>query len=103
MKQLLLAVVRFYQQKISPGLPRRCRYYPTCSQYMVDALTEHGAGKGVIMGTARILRCHPFVKGGIDYVPLKFTLRRNETGEYPGPYGVVRQPAKKASTNNNKE
>lgn len=86
MKKIILSVVHFYQKYISPGLPRRCRYHPTCSQYMVDAVNYHGGFKGFIMGIGRIFRCHPFVKGGVDYVPLKFTVRRNEGGEYAGPY-----------------
>lgn len=86
MKNILLKLVRFYQKHISVARGRTCRYHPTCSQYMADSLTYHGALKGLIMGTARILRCHPFVKGGIDYVPLKFTLRRNPNETYPGPY-----------------
>ena len=52
--RLLIAGVHFYQQRISPGLPKRCRYHPTCSQYMVDALTYHGPLKGLIMGISRI-------------------------------------------------
>ncbi|QIL46670.1 membrane protein insertion efficiency factor YidD [Vagococcus coleopterorum] len=86
MKRLILAIVGFYQRKISPGLPRRCRYHPTCSQYMVDAVNYHGGFKGFIMGIARIFRCQPLVKGGIDYAPLKFTVRRNSDEVYPGPY-----------------
>jgi putative component of membrane protein insertase Oxa1/YidC/SpoIIIJ protein YidD len=53
---------------------------------MVDALRTHGAFKGLLMGLSRILRCHPFVHGGIDYVPLKFSLRRNPDQNYHGPY-----------------
>ncbi|MGX7058739.1 membrane protein insertion efficiency factor YidD [Vagococcus humatus] len=84
--RLFIAGVRFYQRRISPGLPKRCRYHPTCSQYMVDALTYHGPLKGLIMGISRILRCQPLVKGGIDYVPLTFSLKRNPDQCYPGPY-----------------
>ncbi len=58
-------------------IPPSCRYYPTCSSYMIQAIQVHGAGKGSLMGISRILRCHPFVKGGIDYVPQRFTLKRN--------------------------
>ncbi|MGX6978697.1 membrane protein insertion efficiency factor YidD [Vagococcus elongatus] len=86
MKRLLLKLVHFYQKYISAGRPASCRYHPTCSQYMADAVTYHGALKGFLMGIARILRCHPFVKGGIDYVPLRFTLKRNPDDHYPGPY-----------------
>lgn len=77
MKKILIGLVNFYRRYISPGLPQSCRYYPTCSSYMIKAVETQGAFKGFLMGIARILRCHPFVKGGIDYVPQKFTLRRN--------------------------
>ncbi|WP_460022349.1 membrane protein insertion efficiency factor YidD [Lactovum odontotermitis] len=77
MKKFLIAFVHGYQRFISPILPPSCRYYPTCSNYMIQAIQKHGAAKGFLMGTARILRCHPFVQGGIDYVPDHFSLRRN--------------------------
>lgn len=77
MKKLLIAPVRFYQKFISPFFPASCRYRPTCSAYMIEAIEKHGL-KGVLMGIARILRCHPFVNGGYDPVPDHFTLRRNK-------------------------
>lgn len=83
MKKVLIAFVRFYQRFISAGRPPTCRYYPTCSSYMIQAIEVHGALKGLLMGTARILRCHPFRKGGLDYVPNKFTLKRNKAREMP--------------------
>lgn len=86
MKWLLTKLISGYQRFISPARPATCRYHPTCSQYALDALKQHGALKGSLMAVARILRCHPFVKGGIDYVSLKFTLRRNTNQNYPGPY-----------------
>ena len=61
MKQVLTWLVRGYQRFISPLLPPSCRYYPTCSTYMIQALQKHGAIKGSLMGIARILRCNPFV------------------------------------------
>lgn len=70
-------MVRFYQKFISPIFPPTCRYWPTCSTYMIDALKKHGIILGSIMGCARILRCNPFVRGGVDPVPDNFTLRRN--------------------------
>lgn len=79
--QILIAPVRFYQIAISPLLPGACRYHPTCSNYMITAIQKHGIC-GVMMGTARILRCNPFVKGGIDYVPDHFSLRRNPVNPY---------------------
>ena len=88
--KLIISLVKFYQRFISPALGQRCRYHPTCSQYMMDAVQTHGGLKGGAMGIGRILRCHPFVKGGIDYVPLKFSLRRNPDEEYHGPYNYRR-------------
>lgn len=60
MKKKLISLVRFYQRFISPAFPPSCRYYPTCSNYMIQAIKTHGAIKGTLMGVARILRCHPF-------------------------------------------
>ena len=65
----LVAFVRLYQRFISPLLPRHCRYEPTCSAYMVEALRIHGAGRGLLLGLRRISRCHPWAPGGIDRVP----------------------------------
>ena len=75
-RKLLIAPVRFYQKFISPAFPPSCRYKPTCSAYMIEAIEKHGA-KGVLMGIARILRCHPLVEGGEDPVPDRFSLHRN--------------------------
>lgn len=70
-------LVKLYQRYISPAFPATCRYRPTCSAYMIEALQKHDL-KGLVMGIARILRCHPFVKGGDDPVPDHFTLRRSQ-------------------------
>ena len=64
MKKILIALVRWYQKRISPMTPPSCRYHPTCSNYMIEAIEKHGI-KGVLMGIARILRCHPLVEGGL--------------------------------------
>lgn len=72
-----MRIIRFYQQHISPATPPSCRYHPTCSSYALEAVDKHGALKGGAMSTARILRCNPFVEGGVDKVPDYFTLRRN--------------------------
>ena len=77
MKKSLIALVKWYQKRISPMSPPSCRYLPTCSNYMIGAIEKHGL-KGVLMGIARILRCHPFLTGGDDPVPDYFTLRRNK-------------------------
>ena len=77
MKKILIALVRWYQKRISPMTPPSCRYHPTCSNYMIGAIEKHGI-KGVLMGIARILRCHPLVEGDDDPVPDYFTLRCNK-------------------------
>ena len=69
MKRALLKFFRFYQQQISPALPPRCRYIPTCSQYAVEAVEKYGAAKGGFLALKRFMRCHPFHKGGYDPVP----------------------------------
>lgn len=78
MKKILIGLVKGYQTLISPLLGPSCRYTPTCSNYMIDAIKRHGALKGLLMGIARILRCHPFARGGFDPVPDHFTLKRYE-------------------------
>ena len=62
MKTLFLTLIKFYQRAISPWLPARCRYSPTCSQYAVEAITKYGAAKGGWLALKRFLRCHPFTK-----------------------------------------
>ncbi|MDD3401687.1 MAG: membrane protein insertion efficiency factor YidD [Eubacteriales bacterium] len=69
MKRVLIRCIRFYQTQISPALPNRCRFTPTCSQYAVEAIQKHGAFKGMGLAAWRILRCNPFCKGGYDPVP----------------------------------
>ena len=62
MKRLLLWLIRFYQQAISPLSPPKCRYCPTCSNYAYEAIKKYGALKGGFLALRRILRCHPFSK-----------------------------------------
>lgn len=66
LSMLLIAAVRFYQRGISPLLGPSCRFTPTCSQYMIEAIQKYGAIRGVIKGIRRICRCHPFQPGGYD-------------------------------------
>ena len=68
MRRLLCALVRGYQLFISPLLPRTCRFYPSCSEYMLQAITEYGVLRGVGKGLRRLLRCQPFCPGGYDPV-----------------------------------
>lgn len=76
MKQAALAAVRFYQRRISPLFPPRCRYYPTCSAYMYTAVERFGLIRGGFMGLRRLLRCNPLWPGGYDPVPEKKDSRR---------------------------
>jgi putative membrane protein insertion efficiency factor len=71
MKRALQALIRVYQRWVSPMLPPSCRYTPTCSQYAVEALEQRGVIVGIALTAWRILRCHPFVKGGYDPVPTR--------------------------------
>ena len=69
-KAVLLAMLRGYKWAISPLFPPSCRYVPTCSEYAAEAVERHGALRGSAMAAWRVLRCHPFVRGGYDPVPL---------------------------------
>jgi len=68
MKKILILGIRSYRKYISPLKRPCCIFYPTCSQYTLEAIEKHGAIKGSVMGIKRILRCHPFNKGGFDPV-----------------------------------
>jgi putative membrane protein insertion efficiency factor len=67
-QKLVIGLLRFYKMCVSPLLPSACRYYPTCSEYMLEAVRRHGAARGVWLGLKRLLRCHPFHEGGFDPV-----------------------------------
>jgi putative membrane protein insertion efficiency factor len=69
MKKLLIAAVKFYRKNISPVTPPSCRFVPTCSAYALEALEKYGAAKGAWLALRRLLKCHPFHKGGYDPVP----------------------------------
>lgn len=81
MKRMLLAFLRFYKRAVSPRLPPACRYTPTCSEYAMTAIERFGALRGGCMAIGRLLRCHPFAKGGYDPVPPEpeTTIRKDET------------------------
>lgn len=67
--RVLVGAIRLYQRFLSPLLPPSCRFTPSCSRYTVEAIQRHGAARGCLLGTWRVLRCNPFVKGGHDPVP----------------------------------
>lgn len=71
MKQFIIKAIRFYQKKISPLFGPKCRYYPTCSQYTIQAIEIHGVLKGSFLAVFRLLRCNPLFPGGYDPVPEK--------------------------------
>jgi hypothetical protein len=64
-----LALIRAYKRWLSPLLPPACRYVPTCSEYAAEAIELYGLRRGGWMGLQRLLRCHPFARGGLDVVP----------------------------------
>ncbi len=66
MKHVLLASITFYQKWISPSFAPKCKYYPSCSQYAADAISEYGL-RGILMAMWRVVRCNPWSHGGVDY------------------------------------
>ncbi|MGI8661463.1 MAG: membrane protein insertion efficiency factor YidD [Thermoleophilaceae bacterium] len=68
LRALATGPVLFYQRIISPALPQRCRYYPTCSHYAVDAIRAYGIMRGSVLAAWRLLRCNPLSDGGVDFV-----------------------------------
>lgn len=69
MKTILRFLLRFYQLAISPMMTPSCRFYPSCSNYALEALQVHGAAKGSLLALKRVCRCHPWNDGGVDLVP----------------------------------
>jgi len=69
MRELLMVALRLYQRWISPLLPSACRFHPTCSMYMLEAVERYGSVRGVWLGLKRLIKCHPLHRGGFDPVP----------------------------------
>lgn len=69
LERIVLGLLKFYKREISPCLPPSCRYLPTCSEYAMQAVARYGVWKGGFLAIKRLLRCHPFHKGGYDPVP----------------------------------
>lgn len=76
MRTVAVAPIRAYQRFVSPLFGQRCRYYPSCSQYTVDAIQEYGVVRGVVLGTWRLLRCNPWSAGGVDHAHDQGVFRR---------------------------
>ncbi len=70
--------IRGYQTFVSPALPRRCKYYPSCSQYAIDALVRYGVLRGIVLAGWRLLRCNPMSYGGYDPVDLQRLFAQRE-------------------------
>ena len=68
LRRTATAPVRLYQRAISPALPRRCKYHPTCSEYAVSAIRRYGILRGLVLAAWRLMRCNPWSHGGVDFV-----------------------------------
>jgi putative membrane protein insertion efficiency factor len=66
-RAVLIAPIRVYQRVVSPLIPRRCKYHPTCSAYAAGAIREFGPARGMVLAVWRLLRCNPWSHGGVDY------------------------------------
>jgi len=69
MKKIIIFAVQLYRATFSAFLPVQCRYFPTCSQYMIEAVEKRGVWRGMLLGIKRILKCNPLFPGGYDPVP----------------------------------
>jgi putative membrane protein insertion efficiency factor len=69
MREVLVVPIRIYQRTLSPLLGPRCRFYPSCSHYAIEAIERHGAARGTWLAAKRLVRCHPLSAGGYDPVP----------------------------------
>jgi uncharacterized protein len=68
LRGFLVAPIRLYQRTISPALPARCKYHPSCSEYAVQAVRRYGVLRGAVLAGWRLLRCNPWSHGGVDFV-----------------------------------
>lgn len=68
LRTLAIAPLRLYQRAISPALPQRCKYHPSCSEYAVGAIRSYGVLRGAVLAAWRLLRCNPWSHGGVDFV-----------------------------------
>ena len=84
MIKILVFIIKIYQYSISPLIGNRCRFFPSCSEYFIEAIKTHGLVNGFSLGVKRIFKCHPFKKlgggDGIDFVPLKNIKKESKNG-----------------------
>jgi len=78
MRNIFIFIIKLYQKMISPWLGSRCRFYPSCSNYCIEALEQHGMVRGLWYGIKRISSCHPLHLGGFDPVPKKGTCKKRD-------------------------
>ncbi len=83
-KLIFILPIRFYKRFVSPLFPPSCRYQPTCSTYMIEAIEEWGIAKGLWLGTKRFFSCHPWSDGGYDPVPKKKLSRQEKKAKKRG-------------------
>ena len=76
-RRMALLPIRAYQRLVSPALPRRCKYHPTCSAYAVQAIQSYGILRGAVLAAWRLLRCNPFSRGGYDPVSAQTLFHRS--------------------------
>jgi putative membrane protein insertion efficiency factor len=79
LRGILVAPIRLYQRAISPALPARCKYHPSCSHYAVEAVRRYGVLRGVVLAGWRLLRCNPWSHGGVDFVEDQTLFRTRPT------------------------
>lgn len=78
MRRVVIGIIRGYQYLISPMIGPHCRFHPSCSQYVLKAIEQHGIGRGIWLATRRVAKCHPWNPGGDDPVPPKMTSTKLE-------------------------
>ena len=81
MNKLLVWILRGYQILLSPMMGQKCRFYPTCSNYAIEAIRLHGAARGSSLAARRVCKCHPWNEGGVDFVPCPQDAKHDKTHE----------------------
>jgi putative membrane protein insertion efficiency factor len=82
---IAVAPIRLYQRAISPALPKRCKFYPSCSEYAVQSVRSYGILRGLVLAAWRLLRCNPWSHGGLDFVEDQKVFRAGARADYPRP------------------
>jgi putative membrane protein insertion efficiency factor len=80
LRRVMIAPIRLYQAVVSPAIGQRCRYYPSCSEYAVQAISRFGILRGLVLAAWRLLRCNPFSSGGFDPVENQRLFRPSSAG-----------------------